>query len=175
MENFDITVVEKRLKFLRDLKGLTQKELGTILGVSQSLINSWENGYQNISLSQLVKLSYFYQVPIDYIFGLITKFNNKDYTFKSELDLISLGKNLKLIRKMENLTQSEFASKIKTNFTNISNYEKGKATISSADFKDICNTFGYSADWCIGSTLECIKRPKKIALKEEEIRKFIKI
>ena len=43
--NKDLTVIEIRIKLLRDIKGITQEKLANILGVSQALINSWENGY----------------------------------------------------------------------------------------------------------------------------------
>lgn len=91
------------------------------------------------------------------------------------LDLNYLGKMIRIIRKMEDLTQDEFASKIHTKRSNVSYYECGKMAISSADLKEICNTFGYSADWCIGNTLECIRRDKKIKIKEEEIKEYIAI
>lgn len=176
MDIYDnLTVVEKRIKLLRDLKGLSQYELAHDLGVSQSAVNSWERGYNNIPVNQLVRLSYYYKVPIDYIFGLISKFDRNDYQFKNELDLKYMGNNLRIIRKLECLTQTEFAEKIKTKFSNISYYESGKRTISSPDLKDICNTFGFSADWVCGNTKTCIRREKKIKIKEEEIREYIEL
>lgn len=171
----NLTVIEIRIKFLRDLKGLSQMKLAEKLGVSRSVINSWENGYANISLRKLVKLSYFFKVPIDYILGLINEFNKNDYEFKEELDLKCLGRNIRIIRIIEGLNQKEFALKIKTKPSCISYYECGKMSISTADLKDICNTFGFSADWCIGNTLECIRRDVKIKIKPEEIRSFLKL
>ena len=174
-DNKDLTVVEIRIKFLRNLKGITQEELSKKLGVSQSLINSWENGYQNVSLRQLVKLAYFYGVPVDYIFGLITNFDKKMYKFKKDLDLKYLGKNIRIIRKIKGLTQEEFAKELHTKRSNIGYYERGKLTMSSADLKEICNDFGFSADWCLGNTDVCIRRDKKIFLDESEYKTYINI
>lgn len=171
----NLTVIEIRIKFLRELKGLKQWELAKELGVSRSVINSWENGYANISLRKLVKLSYYFQVPIDYILGLITEFNKNDYNFRNNLDLKYLGRNIRIIRIISGLNQKEFAEKIKTKPSSISYYECGKMSMSSADLKDICNTFGFSADWCVGNTLECIRRDIKIKVKPEEIRTFLNI
>ena len=70
----DLTIIEIRIRFLRELKGITQVEVAKQLNVTQALVNSWENGYSNISLKQLIRLSYFYQVPVDYILGLTPKF-----------------------------------------------------------------------------------------------------
>ena len=93
IESKSLTVIEIRIRFLRDLKGLTQKNLAKSLNVSQALINSWENGYQNISLRQLVKLSYFYQVPIDYIIGLTTEYDKSIYNFFPHFIRVSIKYN----------------------------------------------------------------------------------
>lgn len=170
-----LTIVEIRIKFLRDLKGLTQEKLAKELNVSRSLINNIENGYANVSLKLLITLSYYYKVPIDYILGLITDFDRSIYEFKKDIDLEYLGKKIRLIRKIEDLKQEQFASKLHINRSCISYYESGKVMMSSSQLKDICNTFGYSADWCLGTTLECIRRNTKIKLSKEEIKEVINI
>lgn len=175
MENENLTIIEIRIRFLRDLKGLMQKDVARELNVSRALINSWENGYSNISLKQLMRLSYFYQVPVDYILGLTTKFDKNIYQFKNELDLKFLGSRIRLIRKIEGYNQEDFSTKVHIDRSSLSLYENGKINISNADLKEICDTFGYSADWCLGNTLECIKREKKVKIKPEEIKEFIAI
>ena len=67
----NITIIEERIYTMRIKMHLTQQELANRLGVSRSLINNWENGFSNISLKQLIKLAYLYQVPIDYLLGII--------------------------------------------------------------------------------------------------------
>ena len=171
----NITIVEERVRLLRDMKGLSQKELANILGISRAAINSWENGYSNITLKQLVKLSYYYKVPIDYMLGLTTWFDRSIYDFVDSLDLQFLGNNLRKIRKLENMNQENFAKKVKTIRSSIGHYERGRRMISIADLKDICNTFGYSADWCVGNTKTCIRRDKKITIKSNEIREYIEV
>lgn len=169
----NLTVIEIRIKILRDLKGLTQSELAKELNISRTLINSWENGYTNISLKQIVRLSYYFKVPVDYILGLTTKFDRNIYEFKENLDIKYLGEHLKIIRKLERLSQEQFSKLVHIPRSTIGRYENSKSTLSSVDLKQICNTFGYSTDWCIGNTQECIKRKKKIQLPEEEINEFI--
>ena len=175
LEEKNLTIVEIRIKFLRDLKGLLQKDLAKDLNVSRSLVNSWENGYSNITLKQLTKLAHYYKVPVDYILGLTTKFDASLYDFKEDLDLEYLGKRIRLIRKMENLNQTDFSSKIHIDRSSLSLYENGKSAMANANLKEICDTFGYSADWCLGNTLECIRRDNKVKIKPEEIREFIAI
>ena len=42
--------------------------------------------------------------------------------------------------------------------------------ISTADLKQICETFGVSADYLVGNLKENIKRDKKIKLKTKEFK-----
>lgn len=168
-----LTVTEKRIRLLRNIHDITQKELALALGVSKGLINSWENGLSNISLKQLVKLAYYFKVPMDYILGLTTDYNISDYNFRKELNIELLGKRIKLIRKLEGLNQTKFASLINTKIVSVSNYENAKNIITSSGLKDLCNTFGYSVDWVCGNTIKCIRRSPKIKIKEEEIMQFI--
>ena len=158
----NITIIEERIYTMRIKMHLTQQELANRLGVSRSLINNWENGFSNISLKQLIKLAYLYQVPIDYLLGIIDEIDNYPYQFISNMDLKSIGLRIKEIRKINRLTQDKFAQKIDTKRSSISYYEIGKMMISTADLKQICETFGVSADYLVGNLKENIKRDKKI-------------
>lgn len=169
----NITIIEERIYTMRIKMHLTQQELANRLGVSRSLINNWENGFSNISLKQLIKLAYLYQVPIDYLLGIIDEIDNYPYQFISNMDLKSIGLRLKEIRKLHRLTQDKFASKIDTKRSSISYYEIGKMMISTADLKQICQTFGVSADYLVGNLTENIKRDKKIKLKIKDIKEKI--
>ena len=72
----NITIVEERIYLLRVKNHFTQQEVANKLNLSRSLINNWENGFSNISLKQLIKLAYLYQVPIDYLLGIIDEIDN---------------------------------------------------------------------------------------------------
>lgn len=157
----NITVIEKRIKALRDQALYTQEELANKLHVSRSLINNWENGYANISLKQLIKMAYIYQVPVDYLLGIIDEVDNYKYHYIKDMDLKRIGMKIKETRKKANLTQDKFAKKIDTKRSNISYYEIGRMMISTADLKQICETFGVSADYIVGNIDINIKRNKR--------------
>ena len=89
------------------------------------------------------------------------------------MDLKSIGLRIKEIRKINRLTQDKFAQKIDTKRSSISYYEIGKMMISTADLKQICETFGVSADYLVGNLTENIKRDKKIKLKIKDIKEKI--
>ena len=60
--------MKNNLKQLRETKGLSQQKLGDILGVSRQTINSVENGKFDPSLTLAIKLTKFFNEPIDSIF-----------------------------------------------------------------------------------------------------------
>ena len=171
----NVTIIEKRICFLREQRHLTQEELASMLHVSRSLINNWENGYTNLSLKQLIKLASIYQVPVDYLLGIINEIDAFPYAYIQDMDLKRIGEKIKEIRKAHGLTQEKFASKIDTKRSSISYYEIGKMMISSADLKQICETFGVSADYIVGNIDINIKREKKVKIKIKEIKEKISI
>lgn len=62
--------MKNNLKKLRESKGLSQEKLGDNLGVSRQTINSIENGKFDPSLTLAIKLTKFFDKPIDSIFEL---------------------------------------------------------------------------------------------------------
>lgn len=58
-----------RIKELRQKKGLSQQKLADKLDISQSAVNSYENGINEPDIRMLVLFSNFFEVSIDYIVG----------------------------------------------------------------------------------------------------------
>ena len=169
----NLTIIEKRIRSLRERIGYSQIEIANMLGVNRSLIALWENGYANISLKQLIKLAYIYQVPIDYLLGIIEEIDDYEYHYIDTMDLKSIGLKLKEIRKTNKMTQDKFAQKIDTKRSSISYYEIGRMMISTADLKQICETFGVSADYIVGNINNNITRDKKQKLKVKDIKEKV--
>ena len=57
-------------KELRIESGLGQVELAQKLNVSKGIISLWENGLREPKLSNLIAISRFFHVSIDYLAGL---------------------------------------------------------------------------------------------------------
>ena len=70
-----------RLRDIRKANKFTQAELGEILGITRSAINSWEAGLTMPSTQYLILLSKIYNVTTDYLLGL----NNDEYISISHL------------------------------------------------------------------------------------------
>ena len=60
----------ERLFLLRQSNGLTQKEMGEILGVKRVAVSQWENTKEIIPLDKLNIYSNYFLVSLDYIVGL---------------------------------------------------------------------------------------------------------
>ena len=65
-------IFAKRLKELREEKGLSQHELAKKLGdeISNSAVSLWELGKRIPKLDALIILAKFFKVSIDYLAGL---------------------------------------------------------------------------------------------------------
>lgn len=92
-----------RLKELRQVKELSQQKLADQLGISQSAVNSYENGINEPDIRMLKQFAAFFEVSIDYIVGLTdipdpVKKDESCYSSMAEKQLIdnyrSLSKEL---------------------------------------------------------------------------------
>lgn len=70
MENSEEIIFSERLRKLRKESNLSQKELGIVLGYSQTAVANWEQGKREPSLDCLKKISKFFNCTIDYLLGL---------------------------------------------------------------------------------------------------------
>lgn len=61
--------LQEKLKQLRGEKKLSQKELANLIGYGQSTVANWETATTEPNIQQLLKLSDFFSVSIDYLVG----------------------------------------------------------------------------------------------------------
>ena len=60
----------KRLKKQRELNGLSQREVGEAIGVTQGNINNYERGERTPSLERLVAMAKLFNCSADELLGL---------------------------------------------------------------------------------------------------------
>ena len=65
-----ICVFCERLKSLRIEKKLSQPELAKLVGVSKGMISFWENGKNEPTISNLLKLCQIFDISSDYLLGI---------------------------------------------------------------------------------------------------------
>ena len=57
------------LKYLRQEKGITQAELGKLIGTTKAVISKYENSLSYPPYDTLIKISEVFKVSIDYLLG----------------------------------------------------------------------------------------------------------
>lgn len=91
--NVNLERMSETLRKLRESKGLTQPELGVLIGYDKATISSCENGHTLPKTDVLIRLSDYYDVSIDYLLGR-SKYRHKE--------LEDIGKPLGLTDKSVN-------------------------------------------------------------------------
>lgn len=70
-KQFDVAtrkaMVAEMLRELRKQKGVQQKELAEALGISPQTYNGYEKGRNEPPIEMLVRLSFFYDIPVDFL------------------------------------------------------------------------------------------------------------
>lgn len=64
---FDLVETGKRIKEIRDAKGLTQIAFAEKINVSRSYMNKIENGSKSPSIDLLIEIAVFGDVTLDYL------------------------------------------------------------------------------------------------------------
>lgn len=59
-----------KLKELRIAKGISQKELGLVIGATYSAVSYWETGVNEPKISHVIALAKYFDVTSDYLLGL---------------------------------------------------------------------------------------------------------
>ena len=60
-------MIYKRIRELREDKGMTQKQMSEILSCSQRVYSNYERGELDIPTEILIKLADFHKTTVDYI------------------------------------------------------------------------------------------------------------
>lgn len=62
-----------RMRNLREDNDLTQQEIATVLGTSQTMYARYERGANELPIRHLIALAKYYDVCTDYLLGLTNK------------------------------------------------------------------------------------------------------
>lgn len=74
------------IKFLRTQKGLTQEDISNIVGKARSLVSAWESDDRGITTEDIIKLSEYFDVPMDSLVGKDLRICEKEAC--DELDIL---------------------------------------------------------------------------------------
>ena len=86
--------LSKNIKYLRQQKKLTQEDLANVVGKARSLISAWESDDREISTQDIIKLSDYFDIPMDTLVSQDLKM--KDSSSFDELEIL-FSKNKDLL------------------------------------------------------------------------------
>lgn len=125
-----IMIFDTRLKILRLEKDKTRIEIAKILNIGLETYDRYESESLIIPMKHLITLSNYYNVSIDYLFGLtnIKQYSNINQNINNQI----IGKRLKIFRASnQDMKQSILADHLGISQSNIVKYEQGKTLIST--------------------------------------------
>ena len=97
MNNFE---VGKKLKSLRESVSLTQKELGNLLGYTESFISYVEKGLRNLKDDDFKKLESIFNVNARYFYSMPNTHYRADATLQRADDDDTMSKFLEYAKKV---------------------------------------------------------------------------
>lgn len=94
----------KNLKFLRTKRGISQQQLGEIIGFSQQSIHKYETQLIEPDIRTLVKLADYFETSVDFLIG----HNKPEKPCEDEQHSLSLTEDeTELIKKYRSLSSDE--------------------------------------------------------------------
>lgn len=96
--------MENNIRSLRKNAGLTMKEFGTLMGVSESAISLYETGKSEPDISMLKKMAEYFSVSIDTLLGY-GDFSNSQGTKKEPAQMSE--SRMKLMNELDDLEDHE--------------------------------------------------------------------
>ena len=135
------------LKVIREKNNLSQKNIADLLKIDRTVYTKYENGYELIPIKHLLAFCNYFDVSVDYIFGLTV---SEGKNFYKKIDVNLIVSRIKEFRKEQKLTQEKLAKTLNTNKSVICNYEKGRHFIATPFLYQICHQYHVSADYLLG-------------------------
>ncbi len=123
--------INEEIFYYRENLDMNQQEFGKLFNRNRKTVSGWENENNNIPLDIIIKYASVTNSSLDYIFEISEekiKYSKIDITHKE------LGKKLRDLRKSKNITQKKLATKLNTNQSVISRYERGINPINISFF-----------------------------------------
>ena len=172
--------IGKMISKLRSDKGLNQRELAKLLGVSNGAIGMWETGKRQPDLDTIKKLSAFFGVTTDYLLG-----NSQcaiDYA-NYQMDTPEFALDFKMrIRELlaeQKISEEEFAERAGFNYEEKDSYLYGNRIPSIEDLIKIAGALSVSTDYLLNITKrKCISAEEEMLLQsfnrcDKECKKYL--
>lgn len=153
----------QRICELRKASGMTQKQLGEIVGLSMQAINDIEKGRRETTIAKAILLARYFNTTVEYLTGDTDDSSRSDkpsfleYLFEDD-DIFRFANRLKELRKQKNLSIQEVGKKTGLgtlrykNMENVATNPNLMWLIALADFFDV------SLDYLVGRSDDPTRR-----------------
>ena len=92
------TMFEDRLQMLREQKGMSKKEIASILGIHETTYGKYELGHREPDNAMINQLADYFNVTSDYLLGRTDNLTPKeiegDEKYQTDEDLVFLSRNM---------------------------------------------------------------------------------
>lgn len=162
------------LKILRESLGFTQKEFGSILGLSDSAIMMYERGHRNPKESTLEFLKNKFSQQLKELNIVLIKSDKNIIEEESETENMKIGKRIEKVRISKNLTASQLAERAYLSASAISRIESGEHVPRLSSLKKIASALKIDLERLIPEDSDLfakeiiIEKIEKIDLTEEQ-------
>ena len=139
--------IAQNLKYLRERKGETQKDISSLLNVSEMTISRYENGENEPDLKNVVVLANHFDVSLDEIISV-----------KMNEEIPLYLKNLRYLRTRFDMKQKDIANLLGVSQKSISKYEKCERTPTIENVIKLADYFGFTLDQFVKQDLSEVER-----------------
>ncbi len=137
-----------RMKEIRQEFDKRQQEVANEMGIKRSTYAVLENNHNIIPLKRLNDFANYFNVSIDYVFGLTTtpRYENS----RKEIDRDLTKRRIRQIRQEHNYTQTKLAKLLNTSPSVWCDYERGRYLVATTFMYEFAKKFDVSVDWLLG-------------------------
>lgn len=126
----------QNLKYLRERKGLSQREFSAHLGLSRAMVGNWETGERKPEIEMIIRLAEYFGVTLDDLVLRDLKPPIPKY----------VG-NIRYLRLSHGITQQQMVKLLELkNKSSLSFIEAGKSEISVENLEKLADFFGVTLD-----------------------------
>lgn len=132
----------QNLKYLREQKGIKQRELSGALGLSSGAVGNWENKSRTPDIETIIKLAQFFDVTLDDLLLKALRPPAPVYV-----------NNLHYLRTKHGMTQKDMADLLRRQESSYCLMEEGTFRVSVEDLEKLADFFGVTMDQLIKQDL----------------------
>lgn len=139
----------KRLKELRVARGMSQRELAELAGITQRAISSYESGERRPTGETLLRIAQIFGVSPEYLMGWS---DDPEPSNQGTDGAAAVSERVRLAISASGLSLVETAERAKLPYVTVKNIVEGRAIPSLDTIRSLAMALGVSTDYLLGLT-----------------------